>query len=74
MHGNAIISLETGLSQNNVNLLNDVLRVLSLYLAMLLYKRMYGTNSLSSPQAFMWSLVIALVLYDVVMVHVLQFQ
>ena len=74
MAGHAMIEIQTGLSPNAIQLLNDSLRLVAVYLGMLLYKRLTGVNALSSPKAFAMSLVLALALYDIVVVHAIHFE
>lgn len=73
MAGHAMIEIQTGLTPNVVELLNNSLRLVAIYLGMLLYKRMTGQNALSSPKTFATSLVVALVLHDVLVLNLVRF-
>ena len=70
----AVLEIQTGLTPHAIQLLNDSLRLVAVYLGMLLYKKLTGVDALSSPKAFAMSLAVSLALYDVVVAHVVHFE
>lgn len=74
MSNGPLLPIQTGLDANMVALLNDALKLATLWAGMTLYKEMTKCSALKSPTDLVKALALTAVLNDVVVKNVISIQ